>query len=245
MTTRLLAVPTPFVSIPSTMMTSFLPDFGLLDLDNATAPLDNEVHLHTVKDTAPCTTPEIIGDIVPMAACSLQALLDNSFKWIFRVASAYSANDATMHSPHLFSKGVRVVDRAFMENKDKNSRHQSALDELSPLLIAATIECLALSIQRNIASLHTALVALESIMDDTMGRLKKTKLALQTLAHHNNIIVNATQHCLNKVETSINQLIEHDVANTAALEKQHGQLMALELWVEKVKEDGMSMVGLL
>jgi hypothetical protein len=60
------------------------------------------------------------------------------------------------------------------------------------------------------------------------------------LARHNNIIINSTQHHLNKVETSIKikRPIKHNVANAVALEKQHGQLVALELGVEKVEEDG-------
>jgi hypothetical protein len=111
--------------------------------------------------------------------------------------------------------------------------------------IAATIERLALPIQRNVASLHAVGVALASIMEDTRDWLTKTELSLQTLAHHNNTIVEATQHCLNEVETLIKRLIKHDVANAAALEKQHGRLVALKLWVKKVKEDGTLMVGLL
>ncbi len=35
------------------------------------------------------------------------------------------------------------------------------------------------------------------------------------------------------------------MANVAALEKQHGWLVALKLWVKKVKEDGTLMGGLL
>ena len=85
-------------------MTSFLPDFGLLDLDNATAPLDNEVRLHTIEDTATCTNPEMISDIGPTAAFSLQALLNNSFKFIFGVASGYGADDTQMCFCHLFSR---------------------------------------------------------------------------------------------------------------------------------------------
>jgi hypothetical protein len=245
MTTWLLAVPTPFGSIPPTMMTSFLPDFGLSDSDDVTSLTDNEACLHTVKDTAPCTNLKMIGDMGPVAAFSLQALLDNSFESIFGVAPVYSADDALMHFRHLFNKGVWVGDRALMEIKDKNSHHQSVLDGISPLSIAATIEQSALPIRRNVASLHAVSVALASIMDDTMDRLKKTKLALQMLACHNYIIINATQHCLDEAKTSLKRLIKHDVANVAALEKQHGWLVALELWVKKVKEDGMSTVGLL
>jgi hypothetical protein len=51
-----------------------------------------------------------------------------------------------MHFHHLFSKGAWVVDHALMEIKDKNARHQVALDRLTPLLIAATIERLTLPI---------------------------------------------------------------------------------------------------
>jgi hypothetical protein len=130
-----------------------------------------------------------------------------------------------------------------MKIKDENLHHQSALNGLSPLLIAATVEQLALPIQQNIASLHAALVALALIMDDTMDWLKKAKLALQTLACHNDIIVDATQHHLNEAEPSIWWLIEHDVANALALKTQYGQLVALKLWVEKIKEDGISTVG--
>jgi hypothetical protein len=246
MTTRLLAVPTPFILIPPTTATSFLPDFGLLDLEHdATTPPDNRVRLHAIEDTAPRTTLELISNIGPMAAYSLQALLNNSFELIFGVASVYGADDAPMHFCHLFSKGTRVVDCALMEIKGKNARHQSALDGLTPLSIAVTIEWLALPIQQNVASLHTTLVTLASIMDDTMDWLKKTKLALEILARHNNIILDATQRHLDKGEMPIKQLIKHNVANTAALEKQHGWLVALKLWVKKVKEDGTSMVGLL
>ncbi len=78
-----------------------------------------------------------------------------------------------------------------------------------------------------------------------MNQFKKTILALQTLARHNYIIVDAPQCRLNEAETSIKQLIEHNVANAAALEKQHGRLVAFKLWVKKVKEDGTLMVGLL
>jgi hypothetical protein len=127
-------------------MTSFLPDFGLSDSDDMPAPPDDEVHLHTVKDTAPCTNPEMIGNIGPTAAFSLQALLNNSFKMIFGVASAYGADDILMHLRHLFSEGVRVVDRSLMEIKDKKSRHQSASDGLTPLSIAEKIEQSALPI---------------------------------------------------------------------------------------------------
>jgi hypothetical protein len=105
------------------------------------------------------------------------------------------------------------VDHALTEIKDKNTHHQSALDGLTPLSIAVRFERSALPIQQNIASLHVALVASASIMEDTMDWLKKTKLALQMLALHNQIIVNATQHCLKEAETSIKRLIEHDVAN--------------------------------
>ncbi len=78
-----------------------------------------------------------------------------------------------------------------------------------------------------------------------MDWLKKTKLALQTLARHNNIVVDATQPRLDKAEMFIKRLIEHNVVNAVALAKQHGKLVALKLWVEKVKEDKTSMVGLL
>jgi hypothetical protein len=146
MLTRLLAVPTPFVLIPPTTRTSFPPDVGLLDSDDVTAPPDNKARLHTVEDTAPRTTPEMIGNIGPTAAFSLQALLDNSFELIFGMASMYGANDAPICFCHLFSEGMQVVDHALMEIKDENSCHQSALERLSPLLIAATIERSALPI---------------------------------------------------------------------------------------------------
>ncbi len=128
--TQLLAVPTPFVSIPLTTTTSFPLDFGLLDSDDATAPPDNEARLYTIEDTAPCTNLEMIGNIGPTAAFSLQALLDNSFKLFFGVASVYGADDAPMHFCHLFSKGAWVVDHVLMEIKEENLRHQSALDRL-------------------------------------------------------------------------------------------------------------------
>jgi hypothetical protein len=89
MMTRSLAFPTLFFLISPTTGTSFLPDFGLSDLEHDdSAPLDNEAHLHTVEDMAPCTTQEVIGNIGPTAASSLQALLNNSFELIFRVASS-------------------------------------------------------------------------------------------------------------------------------------------------------------
>jgi hypothetical protein len=84
------------------------------------------------------------------------------------VASAYGADDAPMHFRHLISKSAWVVNHALMEIKDNNAHHQSALDRMTPLLIAATIEWSALPIQWNVASLHAALVVLASIMDDTM-----------------------------------------------------------------------------
>jgi hypothetical protein len=72
MTTWLSTVPTPFGLIPPTMVISFLPDFGLSDSEHdASAPPDNEARLHTIKDTAPHRTQELIGDIGPMAAYSL------------------------------------------------------------------------------------------------------------------------------------------------------------------------------
>ncbi len=82
-----------------------------------------------------------------MAAFSLQALLDNSFELIFGPASLYGVNNAPMQFHHLFGKGARVVDCALMEMKDKTLGHQSALDGLSPLLIAVTVERLALPIR--------------------------------------------------------------------------------------------------
>jgi hypothetical protein len=88
---------------------------------DATAPPDNKACLHIVENTASCTTQELIGDIGPTAAYSLQALLDNSFELIFGVASTYGSNDAPMRFHHSFGKGVRVVDRALMEIKDKNA----------------------------------------------------------------------------------------------------------------------------
>jgi hypothetical protein len=120
MTTRSSAVPTLFVSIPPTIMTSFLPDFGLSDSDDVSALPEDEARLNNVKDMAPCTNPEMIGNIGPMAAFSLQALLDNSFKTIFGVTSAYGSNDTLMHFRHLFSEGVWVVDRSLMEIRDKS-----------------------------------------------------------------------------------------------------------------------------
>jgi hypothetical protein len=173
------AVPTPFVLIPPKMGTSFLPDFGLLDLEHEEAALpDDLAHPHTFKDTAPCTTQEVSGDNGPTAAYSLQAILNNSFESIFGVASAYGADDAPMSFCHLFSKGAWVVDGAIMEIKDKNARHQSALDGLTLISIAAMIERSALPIQWKVASLHTAGVVSASIMEDTMDLLTKTKLAL-------------------------------------------------------------------
>ncbi len=109
----------------------------------------------------------------------------------------------------------------------------------------ATIERSALPIRRNVASLHAAGVASASIMDDTIDWLTKTELALQTLARHNDIIGKATQHHLDEAETSIKWLIEHNVANVVALEKKHGRLVALKLWVEKLKEHGTLTVRLL
>ncbi len=178
----------------------------------------------------------------PTAAFSLQALLNNSFESIFGVVSTYGTNNDPMHFRHLFSEGTQVVDHALMEIKDENLYHQSALDGLSSLSIAAMVERLALPTQQNVASLHAALVASALIMDDTMNQLKKAKLALQMLARHNNIINDATQRRLNEAEASI-WLIEHDVANALALETQHGQLVTLEFRVKKVKEEGMSTVG--
>jgi hypothetical protein len=90
------------------MVTYFPPDFGLSDSEHgATAPPDNKVRLHTSKDRAPWTTPEMISNIGPMATFSLQALLDNSFESIFGVAFAYGADNALMRFRHLFSKGAR------------------------------------------------------------------------------------------------------------------------------------------
>jgi hypothetical protein len=89
MTTRLSAVPTPFVSVPPKTATSFPPDFGLSDSEHEEAALpDDEAHPHTFKDMAPCMTQDVSGDIGPTAAYSLQAILDNSFDLIFGVASA-------------------------------------------------------------------------------------------------------------------------------------------------------------
>jgi hypothetical protein len=193
MTTWSSAVPTPFVLIHPTTATCSPLDFGLSDSEHdESAPPDNRAGLHTIKDTAPCTTQKLIGNIGPMAAYSLQALLDNSFESIFGVASAYVVNDAPMHFRHLFSKVAWVVDCALMEIKDKNTCHQSTLEGLTPLSILAIIEPSALPIQRNVASLHAVAVALTSIMEDTMDWLKKTKLALQTLVCHNDIILYAT-----------------------------------------------------
>ncbi len=205
----------PFCLNPPNQDNIFFAGLWVPNSDDATALPDDEAHLHTIKDTAPCTNPEMIDDIGPMAAFSLQALLDSSFKLIFGVTSKYVADDAPMHFCHLFSEGAWVVDHALMEIKDENSHHQSALNWLSHLSIVATIEWSALPIQRNVAGLHAALVALASIIDDTMDWLKKTELALQTLVRHNKIIVNTTQHCPDKAETSIKRLIEHNVANVA------------------------------
>ncbi len=127
--TRLLAVPTPFVLIPPKTATSFLPDFGLLGLDHEeAAPPDDKARPHTIKDTALCTTQDVRGDFGPTAAYSLQAILDNSVKSIFGVASVYGTDDAPMQFRHLFNEGVRVVDHALTEIMDKNARHQLALD---------------------------------------------------------------------------------------------------------------------
>jgi hypothetical protein len=123
---------------------------------------------------APCTTRDERGDICPIAAYSLQAILDNSFELIFGVASAYGADDVPMRFHLLFSKGARVVDLALTEIKDKKTRHQSSLDGLTPISIAATIERSALPIQWKVASLHAVGVASASIMEDKMDRLTKT-----------------------------------------------------------------------
>jgi hypothetical protein len=58
--------------------------------------MDDKARLHTVEDTAPCTTQDVRGDFGPTAAYSLQAILDNSFELIFGVASAYGADDVPM-----------------------------------------------------------------------------------------------------------------------------------------------------
>jgi hypothetical protein len=144
MTTWLSAVSNPFVSIPPKTGTSFPPDFGLSDSEHEeAAPPDDKAHPPTFKDMAPCMTQEVSGDIGPMAAYSLHAVLDNSFKSIFGVASAYGADDVPMHFRHLFSEGARVVDRALLEIKDENAHYQSAL---TPISIAVMIERLALPI---------------------------------------------------------------------------------------------------
>jgi hypothetical protein len=195
MTTRLSAVPTPFVSIPPTTATSFPPEFGLSNLEHdETALPHDEARLHTVKDLATCTTPEMIGNIGPTAAFSLQALLDNSFESIFGVASAYGVNNAPMRFRHLFSKGVLVLDRTLMEIKDEKLRHQSTLDGCHPYQLWQRLSG-RLS-PSNEASLHAALVALALIMNDTMDWPKKTKLGLHTLGRHNDIIVDASQRRL-------------------------------------------------
>jgi hypothetical protein len=143
----------------------------------------------------------------------------------------------------LVSEGTGVVDCALMEIKDENVHHQSALDGLRPLLIAAMVEHLALPIRQNVASLHAVSVALASIMDDTLRRLEKAELALQMLAHHNDIIANATQCCLDEAELSTWWLIDHEVANASAIEMQHGRMVALELCVDKVNKEGVTTVS--
>jgi hypothetical protein len=40
-------------------------------------------------------------------------------------------------------------------------------------------------------------------MEDMMDRLTKTKSALQTLARHNNIIIEATQCCLDESDIDL------------------------------------------
>jgi hypothetical protein len=83
------------------MAISFPPDFGLSDSEHEeAAPLDNKAHPHSFKDKAPCTTQDVSGDIGPMAAYSLQAILDNFFESIFGVTSAYDADDAPMSFFH-------------------------------------------------------------------------------------------------------------------------------------------------
>jgi hypothetical protein len=202
MMTQSLVVPPPFVTIPPATATSFPPDFGYLDSKhNTTALPDDGAHPDTVGAFGPTAArahPDTVGDVGPMAAVSLQALLDKSFESIFGAASTYGNNNALFFQ-HLFSKGARVVDCALMEIKDKHIQHQSTLDRLAPLAIAATFERVALPIRWNVASMHAALVALLSILDDTLQCLDKAELALQKLAHHNDIIFNATQHPLNKV----------------------------------------------
>ncbi len=244
MTTCLTAVPPPFITIPPATATFFPPDFGNLDSKhNSTTLPDNEAHLHTVGVTAPWMHPDMIGNVGPPAAFSLQALLDNSFESIFGTASWHSANNTPMRFCQLFSKGAWVVDCFLMEIKDKNVHHQSLLDGLPPLLIAKTVEHMALPIQQNVTSLHVALMALAPIMNDTLQQLEKTKLALQMLARHNDIIVDAIQHCHDEAELSIRRLIDHDVANMSAIKIQHGWLVALKLSVNKVVEEGIMTVG--
>ncbi len=97
MMTRLSTVPPPFVTIPPATVTSFPSDFGYLDSEyDATTPPDNKVQLNTVGVTAPWAHPDMIGNVGPMAAFSLQALLDNSFESIFGAASSYGTVDALM-----------------------------------------------------------------------------------------------------------------------------------------------------
>jgi hypothetical protein len=91
--------------------------------------------------------------------------------------------------------------------------------------------------------MHVALVASASILDNTLWQLNKAKLALQKLVHHNDIIINATQHCLDEAERSNQQLSNPDIANASAIKMQHGRLVALELHYDKVNKDGVTMVG--
>jgi hypothetical protein len=80
-------------------------------------------------------------------------------------------------------------------------------------------------------------------VDNTLRQLEKAKLALQTLARHNGIIVDATQHLFNESESSIRWLIDRGIANTLAIEMQHRQLVALEPCVDKVNKEGITTVG--
>jgi hypothetical protein len=97
------------------------------------------------------------------------------------------------------------------------------LDRLTPLAIVAMFEhaALPIRIRWNVTSMNVEFVASLSILNNTLRRLDEAKLALQKIAHHNDIIVNATQRHLNEVEWSTQHLCNHDVANALAVKTQH------------------------
>jgi hypothetical protein len=123
MMTCSMTLPPPLVTTPLATTTSFPSDFGYWgSKHNTTAPSDDKANLHTVGVTAPQMHLDMISDVGPMAAFSLQAFLENSFKLIFSTASMYGANNAPMQFCRLFSESAWVVDCALMEMKDKNGR---------------------------------------------------------------------------------------------------------------------------